>query len=285
MTEIKIPYPDQDCPKEQAHSLSLDELTSELREDAEWVGDNNYETPITLYDHLLMAAEAIDLLKALAENGESSLSTSQQLAKKVELLNKALTLACDYCEVSGGCKRTGPDDRCDHEEEYFTVKDGVCSKCMREDFLKRAEESRIAIVPPSAIPAKGPTSAANEDAIKRFKMKSGITLDDVKKLAKETKKFSVRDGGAFVEESCKYMIEYIIPGTEGSVCVYIGLPDDMTLWDDYYYVSVIDDDFGQMFTPFYSQLEHPERKAGSFLKNVVDKYNAWMSSLPFLEEI
>lgn len=38
------------------------ELVSELREMSEWVGPDNFELPITLYDKLVEAAEAIEEL-------------------------------------------------------------------------------------------------------------------------------------------------------------------------------------------------------------------------------
>lgn len=36
------------------------ELAKNLRECAEWIGDNNYEVPIRLHDYLLMAADRLD---------------------------------------------------------------------------------------------------------------------------------------------------------------------------------------------------------------------------------
>lgn len=38
------------------------DLAAELREDAEYIGPNNYELPIMLYDHLLQAADVIEEL-------------------------------------------------------------------------------------------------------------------------------------------------------------------------------------------------------------------------------
>lgn len=41
------------------------ELVKALREYAEWMGPNNYELPIAMYDHLLEAADAIEELSKL----------------------------------------------------------------------------------------------------------------------------------------------------------------------------------------------------------------------------
>jgi hypothetical protein len=43
----------------------MDELVSVLREDAEWAEANEWETPITLSDHLKQAADAIEELSKL----------------------------------------------------------------------------------------------------------------------------------------------------------------------------------------------------------------------------
>ena len=44
-----------------------EELISALREDAEWAAANEWETPITLADHLKQAADAIEELSAFCE--------------------------------------------------------------------------------------------------------------------------------------------------------------------------------------------------------------------------
>ena len=46
--------------------MNYTELVKSLREYAEYIGPNNYELPIMLYDHLLQAADAIETLVSYA---------------------------------------------------------------------------------------------------------------------------------------------------------------------------------------------------------------------------
>ncbi len=172
-SNITILYPDQENePKESRKGLRLEDLVKALEEDSEWVGDNNYEVPITLYDHLLMAAEAIRLLSELAENGESSMQTSAAMGKKLDELSvsvtslkydvrssnqrlaetssalkhcmSALTLACEWFDRLGICVRKEFGVICPYEQ---TGKPKNCAKCMREyclevsDIIPTKEES------------------------------------------------------------------------------------------------------------------------------------------------
>ena len=69
-----------------------------------------------------------------------------------------------------------------------------------------------------------------------------------------------------------------------SIYLEIGFPDDLETWDDFDYVLVMDEDFGQPFTPFYSYL-NGESNLYPVLEKVIKRYNEVMSQLPYLEEI
>ena len=97
--EIIIPYPGGAKKDDgSVYSLTVSELADALEENAEWVGDNNYEVPITLYDHLLMGARAIRILQAMAENGSSALDTGRRLSDVVYTTTEALQAAVSIIE-------------------------------------------------------------------------------------------------------------------------------------------------------------------------------------------
>lgn len=56
----------------------MDELIKQLREDAEWVKTNCWETPITLPDHLKKAADAIEALTRKVDRYENTLTIPKQ---------------------------------------------------------------------------------------------------------------------------------------------------------------------------------------------------------------
>ena len=64
----------------------------------------------------------------------------------------------------------------------------------------------------------------------------------------------------------------------------IAFPEDISKWNDFDYVLVLDEDFGQPYTPFYNHYEdEDDSNYFEFLRNVVEAYNAKMDSLSFLE--
>ena len=64
-----------------------DDLISALREDAEWAEANEWETPITLSDHLEIAADAIEELQKLLDGVESD---NDSLCKTIDLYRELL---------------------------------------------------------------------------------------------------------------------------------------------------------------------------------------------------
>jgi len=70
----------------------------------------------------------------------------------------------------------------------------------------------------------------------------------------------------------------------GSVDVNIAFPEDLSEWNDFEYVLVLDNDFGQPYLPFYSYLNR-EINCFKFLAGVVEEYNSLMESLPYMEEV
>lgn len=75
--------------------------------------------------------------------------------------------------------------------------------------------------------------------------------------------------------------------------INIGFPDDLSKWNDFDYVLVLDEESLQPYTPFYDRLREQERPVTSivsyycekFQNEFVDLYNETMSKFGFLEEI
>ena len=113
--------------------------------------------------------------------------------------------------------------------------------------------------------------------IKRYKLKDGVTYEFL--LANGCK-----EGGAWIDESAVF---YISKPLVDEVSLNIAFPKDLSRWDDFDYILVLDEDFGQPYTPFYHYAQTRIRggKPFKFLQMVINKYNKVMDSLPFFEEL
>lgn len=117
--------------------------------------------------------------------------------------------------------------------------------------------------------------------INRYKMKPGWDFEKIKSFVSDKLKQTVINGGKWIsEDSCHFFSHWLV----GEIELYVGLPEDLSTWDDYKHILVLDEDFGQPYTPFYGLLENPKEKSFKFLRQVVSKYNKFMDSLEFLEE-
>ena len=80
------------------------ELIQALKEDAEWAHGNEWETPITLGDHLDAAVNALESLTAqLAESQRRERAAVEMLIKFIKQSDDA----CDYCKNLIECKGEG----------------------------------------------------------------------------------------------------------------------------------------------------------------------------------
>ena len=106
--------------------------------------------------------------------------------------------------------------------------------------------------------------------IKRFKMKPDADI-------------SVFPWGRIqriIDGPVKYVNKNSVCGFWESLCheisVTIAFPQDLSEWDDFDYILVLDEDYG---------LEGKIEKPWDGLIDVIKAYNEFMSSLTFLEEI
>lgn len=93
-------------------------LVEALREDAEWAHANEWETPITLGDHLVEAADLIEkliaqLVNQATEYGRALKITTEQRDAAVADLKDALDRgdAASFCEF---CKHNDDWGKCEH---------------------------------------------------------------------------------------------------------------------------------------------------------------------------
>lgn len=131
--------------------------------------------------------------------------------------------------------------------------------------------------------------------IKRFKLKEGTTLDEIRSYP------GIKDNyGTWISKdtilhlTIKLSVVVIIAGTRHprknrehrfELDLGIGFPEDLSHWDDYTHTVVLDMQFCQPYYPFYHRFNTEIKDHEHVLKMVVEKYNATMASLPFLEEI
>lgn len=111
--------------------------------------------------------------------------------------------------------------------------------------------------------------------INRYKLKSGVTMDDILSELRE-KNLPVGTHGTYISKDAKYSTFKTLVD---DIKVCIAFPEDLTKWDDYNHVLVMDDSFGQPYTPFYSIEEKPFR----YVLNVAGHYNKFMDTLQFLK--
>jgi len=113
--------------------------------------------------------------------------------------------------------------------------------------------------------------------IKHYKLKEDITRDDLFKDGCE-------EGGSWIVEDGIY---YISKPLVDEISLNIAFSDDLSKWNDFDNVLVLDEDFGQPYMPFYqyAKTRIEGGKPFMFLSRVITAYNKAMDSLPFLDEL
>ena len=85
-----------------------------------------------------------------------------------------------------------------------------------------------------------------------------------------------RPGGAWIHAERRFAHELSV-----SICF---LPD-LDVWDDFNNILVLDEEFGQPYTPFYSENYKKDIKGFPVLEYCIRQYNDFLGSFDFLEEI
>ncbi len=119
--------------------------------------------------------------------------------------------------------------------------------------------------------------------IKRFKLKEGVTREYLIGLG-------ARVGGSWImsRSEDKNNTLFIHNGcyrkdSQLEISFDIGFGENLDTWNDTDCIIVLDDDFCQPYIPFYTHF-HEDVTGFPALEFVIEKYNEYMSSLPFLEE-
>ena len=95
----------------------------------------------------------------------------------------------------------------------------------------------------------------------------------------------LREGGSWIHNDAK---SFWAVGLYDKYCITlnIGFPKNLSKWDDFNYILVLDEEFGQPYIPFYAYLDGTWQKRESpVLNQIIKNYNTEMRKLPFLEEI
>lgn len=118
--------------------------------------------------------------------------------------------------------------------------------------------------------------------VKRYKLKDSVTIEEINT-------FGVKKGGSWISETATgYIVKFIHRKDRDlnvylDFAIYICFSNNLSDWNDFDNVLLIDEDFGQ---PFHSFYVHYNEEVDNFpvLEKVIAFYNEFMDSLPFLEE-
>lgn len=96
--------------------------------------------------------------------------------------------------------------------------------------------------------------------------------------------YNLRPGGAWVNNAAKWIL---MTGLTDDICLYIAFSDSAEGWNDFDFVEVLDESFGQPYTPFYDHFDDGVDADSDFkvLKTVIQRYNEEMNKLDFLEKV
>ena len=116
--------------------------------------------------------------------------------------------------------------------------------------------------------------------MKRYRIKENTTVADI--LAT-----GAREGGSWINKESKYFINHPCYYKKNRFEFDIGVAfkENVTDWNDFDNVIVLDEDFCQPYTPFYGDNYGKDITGFDTLIYCIEQYNAFLDSLPFIEEI
>ena len=106
------------------------ELIQELRSDAEWAHANEWETPITLGDHLDAAADALAALLAVTAERDAAANAVAKMAEYIVTLGSVDYYLCDVIPQEHHLKFQSKNDG-DYDNE-------PCIECVKAYFMSEA---------------------------------------------------------------------------------------------------------------------------------------------------
>ena len=116
--------------------------------------------------------------------------------------------------------------------------------------------------------------------VNKYRIKDGITIEDILKEIKE-KNLPLTEGGSWVHEDAKWLTWF---GLDKEITANIVFPEDLSVWDSYDHITVMDEAFGQPYYPFYYADEDETKRFPTAL-SCIGMYNKRMNEFNFLEKI
>ena len=94
-------------------------------------------------------------------------------------------------------------------------------------------------------------------------------------------------GGIWINKNSKLYISkfFELPEYDFEFSIDICFKEDISDWNDFDNVLVLDEDFGQPYTPFYGKNYKKEISNHPCLEYCIEKYNEFMDSFDFLCEV
>ena len=98
-----------------------------------------------------------------------------------------------------------------------------------------------------------------------------------------------RSGGLWIRKDADHFIGQSFKVKDGRAVLEFSINvafvnGSMDEWNDFDSVLIIDDDFGQPYTPFYGKNWGEEITDFPILEQVIEKYNEFMDKQPYLEK-
>lgn len=96
-----------------------------------------------------------------------------------------------------------------------------------------------------------------------------------------------KNGGSWIKEDAKLFLSkcFVFKEFDFEYSIDIAFGSDINDWNDFDNVLVMDEDFGQPYTPFYGENYGKDIDDFPALEDVILKYNVFMSGLGIFEEI
>lgn len=115
--------------------------------------------------------------------------------------------------------------------------------------------------------------------IKRFKLKDNIAKDDLLSLG-------FRSGGSWIKKDAELFLSKCLydKKTKFGYSINIAFGSNVNEWDDFDNVLILDEGWGQPYTPFYGDNYGKDITGFPTLENVIFEYNEFMSGLGIFEE-
>ena len=116
--------------------------------------------------------------------------------------------------------------------------------------------------------------------VNEYRLKQGITAEEI---ISELKKKHLPTGiyGTYIHPDAKFSTSKEIAE---DISVNIAFPEDLSEWNSFDYILVMDENFGQPYDPFY-KADEDEKRRFPFAMNVIGCYNKFMDQFEFLEKI